>query len=304
MGTEFWWILDAAIVAIALIIIFISIKKGASKKLVIAIGCVLSLAIAGGINKSVSGFVYKNAFRQSTPKSINKAFEDFNIVTEYTKMIEKLDYNVRINEDKLEGIIRGDEVFHDRLYTYLCNINGRVVVEKEQFIVDINESFANMLYERLSTQFPEYVLNDVKSIADSSEEVEQLTRMLFIEPDETVPKELGVHIEEKYIKSTMLDIISVAAFVVLYVLVMIFIRFFAIYINNTNAIPIMGKSEDLGGAIFGLFQAVVDIVIVTYAVKFFVVIGKGEMLVFNEATIEKTYLFKYIYNLPILEMFR
>ena len=103
MGTEFWWILDAAIVAIALIIIFISIKKGASKKLVIAIGCVLSLAIAGGINKSVSGFVYKNAFRQSTPKSINKAFEDFNIVTEYTKMIENMfgDTEIRLGCDFL-----------------------------------------------------------------------------------------------------------------------------------------------------------------------------------------------------------
>ncbi|MBE6860434.1 MAG: CvpA family protein [Ruminococcus sp.] len=304
MGTEFWWIYDIAIIAIVVIIMFLSAKKGSSKKVMIVIGCMLSLVLAGTMNKSVSGFVYKNAFERSTPKSVNKAFEDFDVVEEYEKIINELDYNVKLNYGKLEKIITTEDNLHKKLYSYVCNINGIVVDTEENFTEAINTGFANMIYEKLSLQLPTYALKEVNKIADDSESVKELSRMLYVEPDEPLPKEIGTHIGDEYIKPTILSIIKLAAFVILYVLIMILSRFIAMYINNTGAIPMMGRGESVGGAVFGFIHALVDIAVITYAVKFFVIIGEGEMLVFNEATIDKTYIFKYIYDLPIIEMFR
>ena len=306
MGTQLWWIYDAAVVLFALIMIIISAKKGFSKKLLVVFSCLFSIIISIATNESLSPFIYKNIYKGSNHRAISRAFEEFNVGEELTKIIEDMDYNVRPSEGKIVKIIEDDKSdFHERMYKYVCNLNGIEVDTQENFTVKFDEEFSDMLFELLSPQINKGYLGGINDLAEQPDKVEHIARLLKFEPDEGVPSEIGRYIEENCIKENSIQIISIAAFAIVYIVFMIIFRLFVLYLNNINAVPKMsGKAEGFFGALLGGVNAAADLIIISFAVKFAVVITRGEKYFFNEDVIEKTYIFKYLYNLKIMEIFK
>lgn len=306
MGTEFWWIYDAAIVVFALIMIIISAKRGFSKILLVVFSCVLSIVISIATNESLSPFIYKNVYQGSNRRAINRSFEEFYAGEEIAKIIEDMDYNVRANEDKINNVIEDEKTeFHKRLYRYVCNANGIEVDTLENFTAEFDKRFSDMLFNMLSENIQKGYLGGIEDLAQQPDKVEDIVRLIKFEPDEGVPSAIGKYIEENCLREDSTQIISIIAFAIVYIFFMIIFRLFTIYLNNIKVISKLGgKSEGFFGALLGGVNAAADLIIISLIVKFAVVISRGEKFLLNEDVIEKTYIFKYLYNLKIMDIFK
>ena len=77
MGEKFWWIYDIISVVVIIFFVFSGARKGFSKILITALGCVASIAAALFIGSKTTDFIYDKFFIKNNVKSVEEALEDY-----------------------------------------------------------------------------------------------------------------------------------------------------------------------------------------------------------------------------------
>ena len=67
MGEKFWWIYDIISVVVIIFFVFSGARKGFSKILITALGCVASIAAALFIGSKTTDFIYDKFFIKNLP---------------------------------------------------------------------------------------------------------------------------------------------------------------------------------------------------------------------------------------------
>lgn len=298
MSTQFWWFFDVAAIALLLVTIFLSGKKGFSKAVVTAIGCILSVVIAFPTCGGVADFVYKSSVKQSNVKAIDKALEKNSVQTKLKTYLEGLGYSIRIDEAILSDILTGDEDVYDALYKYVNNINGRTVDTKEIFDEKLTEGFAKSVSDILAQELTTY---EAKAAGDKirSAEGQALLKTdikIICDPNTTTA---ASRIESSYVAQASKDIIRILSFVILVFVIMIIVKIIDKLINGEEKPDRISNeitSHVLGG-VMGLAEGVMLLFVAAAAVRACVIFGGDDMMLFNSETIDKTLAFKHIYNL-------
>ena len=72
MGTQLWWLYDVVAVAIFLVCIYLSGRKGIFKSLITAVGCILSVFISVSISGTIADRLYKTTVRDGNINKLEK----------------------------------------------------------------------------------------------------------------------------------------------------------------------------------------------------------------------------------------
>jgi hypothetical protein len=107
----------------------------------------------------------------------------------------------------------------------------------------------------------------------------------------------GNVISEKIVKPVALSSIKALIFLVIFVIISIILSFLVRALGFVNHIPVVGTLNKVLGFILGFTEAVIMILVFSALLGFVITITGNEIIAFNTITIEKTYLFKYFYNL-------
>lgn len=101
---------------------------------------------------------------------------------------------------------------------------------------------------------------------------------------------------EPYFKMTAKTVM----FVVIFLVVTIVLGLIAAGLKAVNKIPVLGKFNAFVGGIAGLLEGLITVFIVCIGVRLLISLSGGNIMFFNEMTINSTFLFRYFYGFEFL----
>lgn len=94
--------------------------------------------------------------------------------------------------------------------------------------------------------------------------------------------------------------IRTAAFFVIFVLVNVILRILTSVLKLINKIPVIGKVNSLLGLVLGLAEGLFAVFVVCLITRMIVSLGGANSILFNQAAIDSTFVFKLFYNFDFL----
>lgn len=139
-----------------------------------------------------------------------------------------------------------------------------------------------------------------KITADSGKLAEMVT---LIENDSRAVDETGYKasaefIEKNFTADAYKEMMKTIALVVISVIALLLLLNIARKFNNGAPENKMGDiSDHIIGGFFGIIEGLSIVVLMTAVVRLMIIYGSNEMILFNKECIDKTFIFKHIYNL-------
>ena len=294
MGTQLWWLYDVVAVAIFLVCIYLSGRKGIFKSLITAVGCILSVFISVSISGTIADTLYKTTVRDGNINKLEKTLIDVDISSDMKNALEEMGYSVIVNTKRLDEILDSDKNLDEQLYKYMNNINGKVVDDEESFQKALNVCYASVMKKLISGDMSKYAVETAsRKIIDGKTDFGSLIRQI---KDGDKRKDTAKIISDDYVADAYKNVIR---------LVVILISFALIFIITLLTVKAMTEGQMqtenstgsyIAGGACGIITGAIIVFISAVIVKLCAIMGDNEMLFFGNEAIEKTYIFRYAYN--------
>ncbi|MDE5771768.1 MAG: hypothetical protein K2I06_09115 [Ruminococcus sp.] len=294
MGVQLWWIYDVPAVAVLLICIYLSGKKGVFKSALTAVGCIVGAVIAVTASGAVSDSLYKTAVRDGNINKLEKTLIDTDISSYMGNALEGMGYNVVVNTKKLDEIFESDKDIDEQLYRYMNNINGKVVDDEESFQKNLRECYAVVIRKLISDDMSKYAVETAShKIIDGEVECGNLIRLI---KDGSKRKEAAETISDDYVSDAYKNVIRLLVMIILFVITFIVIIFTVKSVTAGQMRTEESKVSHIVGGLCGIITGAVILLAVAMILRLYAVMGNNETLFFSNEAVEKTYIFRYFYN--------
>lgn len=294
MGTQFSWFYDIGAIAVLLICVYLSGKKGFFKGTVTAVGCILGAVIAVSVSSSVSASLYKTTVRDSNVNKFEKTVIDTDISLNMKNALEGMGYGVIVNTKKLDEIFDSDKDIDEQLYKYMNNINGKVVDEEESFHKNLLECYSTVMKKLISNDVSKYAAETAsQKIIDGEADFGILIRQIR---DDDSRKKAAQVIADDYVADAYKNVIRLVVFIILFAII------FIVTVLTVKSLTASQRGDEdstgshIAGGVCGVITGAVILFAIAVAVRLYVILGSNEMLFFNNEAVDKTYIFKYAYN--------
>ncbi|MCH5204178.1 MAG: CvpA family protein [Oscillospiraceae bacterium] len=107
-------------------------------------------------------------------------------------------------------------------------------------------------------------------------------------------------IMEGIIEPGCTTVIRTILFIIIFVLSMVILSVIIHFSGLLNKVPVLGKANEFLGGVAGLFEGAAVVLIICIITRFIVSLCGTNVILFNETSIESTFLFKYLYNLDYI----
>ena len=291
MGSNFWWIFDAVSVAALVFCIHRCRKKGFSRIIVTAIGCIVSIIIAWIVSENTSGLIYDNFVKEKNISAVETAVKEFRPEDAIKMAVEENELSGILSNDKIKEIL-GDKRSLDVLYEYANSQASGVLDSRDDFKDNVVSGFAQSFADAVGVSLPPYVANEItEHISENRDLFFETIDMLLNSPDK-VPE----FVEENYIRGMAEKIISSAVFLIVFFVLMTIIILVASKSIDFGLLNGYDRLDKAAGAALGLVAGISLIMIISMAVKIMVNMEDNENSFVSMNTIEKTMLFKHFYS--------
>lgn len=295
METQFWWIYDVIAVAAILVCVYLSGKKGLFRSAVMLISCIVGVAAAVPMSGAVSESLYKTAVRDTNINKLNKLLMESEISSCLGNALENMGYSVIVNTEKLDDILESEKDIDEQLYKYMNNINGKVVDNEENFKTNLNNCYAEVMNKLISGDFGKYAVETAsRKIRNGETDFGNL--MKNIKSGEHL-KEAARIISDDYIADAYRNIIRLITCLVLFAIIFVIGLLTAKSLTGSREEISQNIGSHIAGSICGLFTGIAIVFIIAVAIRLYVVMGNNAMLFFNNKSIDKTYIFRYAYDI-------
>lgn len=291
MGGNFWWVFDAAVIAFAVLCVIHCARKGFSKIIVTAIGCVASFAIAWMASKSAADTVYEKLFMKGNIEAVQTAVEDYNPEDVIKTIIESNELSGVLSNEKIREILEDEESL-EKLYGYANSEASNILDTKEGFKENIINEFAKAFSSQVGAALPPYVAEGIVTHITDNEELFLSTVDMLIKTPDRIPE----FIEENYIREPATRIVSAAVFLIIFFVLMTIIILVANRSGDFGLLNGYDRLDKFAGAVLGCIEAVAVIMILAFIVKIIINISSDNNSFVNVNTIDKTLLFKHFYK--------
>lgn len=288
-------IFDGATILIILVFLIINVKRGFSKTFISVIGYILAILLGSIISDASAEPTYDSVLSNQIVANIEEVLDEHNVASSICDRIKKDTFGVVISQDKLSKVVASSGSLYNA-------INGKdnEFLSMDKINTLLGESVEDAISSPLKNVLPspavDYMINSLKSNSD----------LLYT----TVPillqdnKSAAEYIEQIFIKPIVLYIIKMAIFFVVFLIVMIIVKIISKTIENNDSLPTIAVASDkLLGAILGIAEGMILLILISVVVKLLVYASGGTSEIFSSEVIQSTKLFKTIYNLDIIKMF-
>lgn len=297
MGSQFWWFYDVLAVAAVMIMVFLSGRRGIFKSLLQITGYFLAFVIAFSVSGSISEGFYKNSVRNSNVKKVTKSVASVDFIAEVTNYIEEeFGFSGEIEYSRLEKIYTEKNSlglgYDEQIYQYVSRIYIDKITNENAFYRKLHEGYGEIINGIVSENLVAYAGETAASeIVNHPETMNKLIPLLL---DPEGSQEAAEYITDSYTGTPYKKIIRLISFMAVLVLLVAVTVFLVNSTFKTAGFQSLGSH--IGGALTGILPGLVIVVFIAACVRLNVICGEDKMLFFNNAAIEKTYLFKHIYG--------
>ncbi|MCM1132359.1 MAG: hypothetical protein NC340_02700 [Ruminococcus flavefaciens] len=298
MGTEFWWFYDVIAVAVLLVCIFLAGKKGFLRGTFTAISCAVAMFVSFAVSGTVSQELYKNTIRSSNVRKIEKNLRSDTFTLKYADYLENMGYFIKVSTEKLEDVFEADGDLDRNLCNYINNINARKAEENESVLLEkVREGYAvvisDIITQSLNKFAGETAGNEIRN--DSSGMQELILLML----DKESLHNASVYIADNYTAKAYGTIFRLTGFVLIYIAVyLILLAVINSFTGRRERSPESTVSH-ISGGFMGIITGGIMIFAVAVVIRLWAIMGSNEMLFFNNDVVDRTFIFRYFYDLTL-----
>ena len=294
MGVQFWWFYDVIVIAVAAICIFITAKKGLLKASFAIVGYIFAVFLSYSGSAGIADTITEHAIRGSNIQKLHQTLVDYEYSSELAMKLEGLGYNLYVDRSTLEEIYSKGEDVDEKIYDYLNKINNKKVDEEDVFYEKLHNCYAESVKGLISRQLTQY------SAECAAEEIRKdpatFRQFLQIVSDPEHKEPGAVFLVDHYLmkpyRTYVRLIIYLIAFVLLLFLALVIARAAARHDHiEYNAMTYISCG------IIGIAKAATIVLAIAVMIRLYVITGSNKMLFFNHDVIEKSYIFKYIYQI-------
>lgn len=301
MNTQWRWVLDAATIIIFVYVLYSNGKRGLAKVLLPNIGYAIAAILTSLLAAGAAPALYETVARPSNITAIETANKKIDIAQLYTDAIMEADYGVNCTRDQISAQLRIDKneehskPFDVRLYDYVNHLNGASIgIPQETFSNDMCRYFVAHYGAELAERLPRYVREEFKAMtANNLEEVRGVTDALARVGSAEAAAE---YVEDRFGTRPTTEVLRIFVYLILFSILMVFVLILAAMLQNKVFINVTREQDHLMGAVLGILESCAMIILLTMAVRLLVQLGGGEFFCFNDEAIEKTMVFRTLYN--------
>lgn len=295
MGTQFWWFYDVMAGAVLLVCVFLSGKKGAIKGIVTALSLIIAAVAALGISGAVADSLSGSTIKNSNEKKIEKCLEIGTFTGKYASYLENMGYSIKVDKNKLGGILDSDVQYDEAIAKYVNNINSRKVEENQEVLLEkIHEGYAvvigSIAEEALNKFAAETAAETIRNDSSGMQDLIPLLR------DQENMHPAAKYIAEHYTSGAYGTLLRLIVFMAAFIVLGLLIAYSANAFLGKRETSAIGVSSHIIGGIGGILSAAAIIFAIAVTVRLWAVMGSNEMLFFNNEAVEKSYVFKYFYD--------
>ncbi|MDE6672271.1 MAG: hypothetical protein K2K16_08740 [Ruminococcus sp.] len=295
MKEELWWLYDIIALVAVVLCCWLSARKGIFRGAIVLIGCILGVALAFPVSSSVSESIYKTVVRDNNVKTLDKSLGEVEVSEYLVKALENMGYNVIVSGEKLNAILDSDKDIDEQIYKYLNNINGKKVDNEENFRVNLYGAYAEAISDIFSDDIGVYAMKTAENkIRTGKTDAGNILKMMRVGENR---RDIAEIIADDYINDAYITVIKLVAFMILFAVMLVIGILTANSLSGGIRDVDLSTGAKIGGGICGLFTGVMVILFIAVLVKLCIVMGSNQELFFNNNAIDKTYIFRYAYNI-------
>ncbi len=297
MGSQFWWFYDVLAVAAILVMVFLSGRRGIFKTLIHFAGYFLAVILAFSISTSIADGLFKNGVRNSNVKKLRKSLNETDFVSDVVNYIEdEFEFSGDINAERIKTIYTEKNSlgysFDEQIYQYVSSIYVGKIGNEKNFCERLHKGYAEIISGIICEDLLAYAGETAsRSIIDKPQQMDELIPLLLEHEDRSGAAK---YIADKYTKAPYTSLIRLISFMA----IMLVIVGITVFLTNTTfkTPGFQTLGSHIGGGAVGVLLGLVVVVFIAACVRLNVICGEDKMLFFNNEAIDKTYLFRHIYD--------
>ncbi len=337
MGTQFFWFYDLLILAILLAVTFRCYKRGFVSVIVGFVAIAVSFFVALYTSDTVTNIIYDNFIDDQVTEYINNGIDDLGGDNALLKLSEADTSQILINGMSISelnteldsaGKITLDLSSVDFSKTGISDIDLSFFGINDEFdFSKINIGKVNIMPSELDkhdigtvvlaktlshTMKSETGYGNLVSIAENISEIapflnggssnEDYVSGLICTVIETSSDDIAASMMESFVKPLIISPLHAVVFILIFTVCAVLLSIIARCLKIVNRIPVIGKINSFFGAVVGILEGVIIIVIVCVVIHIIISLTGNTIILLNTVTIDSTLIFKYIYNLEILNL--
>lgn len=297
MGSQFWWFYDVLAAAAIFVMVYLSGKRGIFKSMLHLAGYFLAFVLAFTISGSLAKGIYKNSVRNSNIKKLTKSTASTDFIAEVKDHIEEdYDFSGEIAYDRLQKIYTEENSlgfsYDEQIYQYVSSIYSNKVGNEDVFYQKLHKGYAAIVSGIISENLVDYAGETAyQEIIRKPEKMNELIPLL-LDPEDS--RGAAEYIADSYTSTPYRSIIRLISFMAILAALIIVTVFL---VNATfRTAGFQSLASHISGGITGILLGAVIVAFIAACVRLNVICGEDKMLFFNNEAIDKTYLFRHIYD--------
>lgn len=295
MASDLFWFYDALALGILLITLYIGAKRGLMKSVVLVVLTVLSIVISWFGAEIASPIIYDELIKEHVANGLTQSSESTDPVRVTSEAISEGDYGVEISDSDIEGIIESDGNFFSSLTDELKK-NG-AAESSDEIQTEVKGAVAEKMLVSLLGDFvqPSTIADILESFRGTTDGISDVLS-IFISGNKEAT---ATATEEMIIAPVIKGILKVIVFILLLLILKLIIGPISDLFKSVNKIPVIGPVNALLGGALGAVEGAIVVYIIALVVRMAIYFTEGSLMFINTDTIEKTYIFKWFYDIDL-----
>lgn len=305
MGVQFFWFYDILALVLLGSLVYFGWKKGFLRTLFSIAGFALAFALATMISASATPIIYDSFVRPVVISTAERQLESMDIVERVRQAVTAT--GVSIEESELrEILVSRPENLAEALTAFMeknAENAGEEVFPGEVFRQSLEGALEKAKDTALFDSLPEYMVGESRK--ESSHGVggylgfeDGLLKETLGRLGES-NRSAAEYLEEQVFSANVQNIVSPVVFLLTFVVVSALFNGLSKLFKMVNRIPLVGPVNRGLGGILGALQGVIILFILGMVVDVLVIFTNNSLMVFNQATLAKTFIFKYFCPLSV-----
>lgn len=292
MAHELFWFYDVAALGIILITIYCGGKRGFMRSAVLVILMAVSFAASRMISTVGAPVIYEKFLQPRIIAALNEASEKTDPLSVVSGAVSGGGYGVEMTDPEIKGVIGLDGDFFSNIASEIKN-NGA-----SDSADDIRTGMESTVTDRMLT----YLIGDVVSPETLKEVLAQVSGAenglrtavdVFLRGNRP---ETADAVEKMVVAPAVKSLLEEIIWAVSMIILTIASRFIANAFESVNKIPIIGPVNILAGGILGFAEGALIVFLIAQVVRFVLYLTGDSLMFLNNATVDKTYIFKFMMN--------
>ncbi len=275
--------LDIAVIGVMIICIAAGRHRGAVRTLIHLVGLAAAFAAAVFVSGAASEYVYEKAVRPAVIASMESKAEE--LEKEYLspeKAGETLsEYGIELTEEQLAALTENKEILEEVLTD--GEFRGKLNHVFTEYCKALTEAFSGALPDEIEAEARRYI----------EEKDNENTAAEFFSEEKLSATDI---IEREIVRPVMLKTVRTALFIVTFAAVMLAAAIISRAFGLIRKISAIRAADGFLGGLLGIAQGLLVIAVMCAAADIFVKLTSDGNGLLNSSVIEKTYIFKRLYN--------